>query len=210
MTADRDLPWLQDTTADNVKGAYAAEYREVVILDPWNRKLVLSRPFNLTEFDLASEVNRGVLKELLRLTAQMTDSDEDGVADDWEERFLGGLDGGVGSDTDGDGGEFLLEYGLGSHPDDSGSLPTVTTGTAEVEGEDRFSISFRRRMGDAGGLKYWIEKSSDGENWSDASGSFSENSVENPYDGTGTEIVTIVSSGEVTESALYRVRVVLP
>ncbi|MDA7882558.1 hypothetical protein N9A94_09675, partial [Akkermansiaceae bacterium] len=71
MTDGRDLPWLQDTTEANVQEAYAAEYREVVILDPWNRKVVLSRAFNLTEFDLANEVNRGMLKEILRLTAVM-------------------------------------------------------------------------------------------------------------------------------------------
>ena len=210
MTDGRDLPWIQDTTDANVQGAFGAEYREVVILDAWNRPLQLAKSFNLTELDLALASNRGALKELLRLTAEMTDEDGNGIADDWEERYLGGVGNSPGSDIDGDAGDLLLEYGLGSNPGERGSLPTITTGTMDVEGETRLSLSFRRRMGLAGGLSYVLETREAGGDWSDAGAAFEIAGVENPYDGTGTEIVTFVATGEVAEGALYRVRVVLP
>jgi hypothetical protein len=36
--------------------------------------------FNLTSYDLASPVNQGVMKELLRMAAVMVDADKDGIA----------------------------------------------------------------------------------------------------------------------------------
>ena len=36
--------------------------------------------FNLTTYDLASPVNQGVMKELLRIVGVMVDADEDGIA----------------------------------------------------------------------------------------------------------------------------------
>jgi hypothetical protein len=208
MAAGRDLPWLQDTSEANVSGLFAAAYRDVIILDAWNRPV--GPRFNLTTYDLASPVNQGVMKELLRMAAVMVDADEDGVADDWEEIYLGGLGSSPGSDTDEDGEDCLLEYGFGSHPGERGGLPQITTGTVEVDGEKRFSVSFRRRLGTAGGLSYVLESSALGESWSDGWASFEIFEVENPYDGTGTEIVTVVATGEVAEGALYRLRIVLP
>ena len=36
--------------------------------------------YNLTTYDLASPVNQGVMKELLRMAAVMVDADKDGIA----------------------------------------------------------------------------------------------------------------------------------
>jgi len=36
--------------------------------------------FNLTTYDLASPVNQGAMKELLRMVGVMVDADEDGIA----------------------------------------------------------------------------------------------------------------------------------
>ena len=122
---------MQDTEAANAQGAFGANYRDLVFVDAWNRKLILTRTINLDpdKDNLSFEVNRGVVKGILRIIAEMTDVDEDGVADDWEERFLGGLDENVGSDLDGDGEDLLLEYGLGSHPGEKGSLHDLGSGS---------------------------------------------------------------------------------
>jgi hypothetical protein len=204
MTDGRDLPWLQDTTETNVQSAWAAEYRDVIILDAWNRPV--DPRFNLTTFDLATEVNREVLKELLRRAAVMVDSDEDRIGDDWEERYLGGLGENADSDTDQDHDENLLEYALGSRPDEKSSMPVLATGMVTVDDDDRFFVSFRRRLGAAGGLKYFLERSGTGDVWTDASESMSLSEAENPYDGTATELVTYVVTN-ASSGSLFRVRV---
>ena len=76
-------------------GNLAAAYRDVIILDAWN--CPVGSRFNLTTDNLASPVNQGVMKELLRMAAVMVDADEDGIADDWEEVYLDGLGSGPGS-----------------------------------------------------------------------------------------------------------------
>jgi len=212
ITAGRDLPWLQDTVEENVQGAWGVNYRDLVFVDPWNRKVISGRTINLDpdKDNLEFADNRDLVKETLRQLAMMTDADDDGIADDWEERYYAGLAQGSKSDTDGDGEDLLLEYGLGSHPGESVSLPMLAAGIKDVEGEKRFSLSFRRRLGTAGGLSYLLESRDSSGEWADVGASFDLGEPENPYDGTGTEIVTFVATGEVGEGTLYRVRLMLP
>jgi hypothetical protein len=84
-----------------------------------------------------------------------------------------------------------------------------------VLGEDQFStITFRRRLGASGGLTYTVEFSEDLTSWSSEVEDVVEISRVNPYDGTGTEIVTfrIVRpiSALTTGKGYLRVRADLP
>ena len=57
-----DLPLLQDTSAVNAWGAWAAVYRDVIIVDAENQRVTA---YNLTTHDLAEPGNRAALKRLL-------------------------------------------------------------------------------------------------------------------------------------------------
>lgn len=62
MAERGDLPLLQDTAAADVWGAWAVEYRDVVLLDRENRRVAV---FNLTVHDLAQPAEYAALKQLL-------------------------------------------------------------------------------------------------------------------------------------------------
>jgi hypothetical protein len=62
----RDLPWLQETQADDVWGDWAVTYRDVIVLDADN---VAVDVYNLTVHDLSVAANREELKEKLRAAA---------------------------------------------------------------------------------------------------------------------------------------------
>ncbi len=65
VCAGRDLPWLQESTADSVSawGAWGIVYRDVLILDPENEKVTA---YNLTTHDLADSANFAALAGLIR------------------------------------------------------------------------------------------------------------------------------------------------
>ena len=62
MTANRVLPWLQETGDPDVWKSWAVTYRDVVILDADNQKVAV---YNLTEHDLADSANYATLKSML-------------------------------------------------------------------------------------------------------------------------------------------------
>ena len=64
---NRTLPWLQDTPAANVWGAWAVTWRDVVVLDDSNRVITV---YNLTTHDLADSANYATLKNLLLMAAR--------------------------------------------------------------------------------------------------------------------------------------------
>jgi hypothetical protein len=66
ITAERTIPWLQDTESQNVWTAWAVTYRDVVVLDGQNFPVAV---YNLTEHDLANSTNYDNLKQLLVDTA---------------------------------------------------------------------------------------------------------------------------------------------
>lgn len=208
MTERANLPWLQDTSQAEAKTLFGAVYRDVIILDGLNREI--SPRFNLTAYDLSSAINQGVLKELLRGAAELVDTDADGLADDWEERFLGGLEFQADSDSDGDGENVFIEYSLGSDPSDRMSAPQIKTGTILHFEEKKFMVSFRRRIRGGRGLKYTLDFSANGQIWEDAEWSLLSDQVNNPYDGTGTETVTFLTPNMMGKRELYRIRVVKP
>lgn len=75
VTADRDIPWLQDVdldgngTADVGNDLWDANYRDVIVLDGDNSEV---ETFNLTSNDLAEPVNYDFLREVLIDAAMAT------------------------------------------------------------------------------------------------------------------------------------------
>jgi hypothetical protein len=197
MTTENDLPWLQDTFEANLQRAFGATYRDVVILDALNRPI--DPPFNLTANDLANEATREALKARLRQAAVIIDTDGDKIGDDWEERYRSGL--GEGAE------ENLLEYALGAPPNGNGRTNTPSTGTKFVDGEAVQFVTFRRRLGSAGGLNCVLQWSENGEIWGDARERFEMTGVENLYDGTGTELVKFEAKTPAERKGLLRVKV---
>ena len=62
----RDLPWLQESSDDDVWGDWSVTYRDVIILDHENRPVDV---FNLTTYDLSEAANREELLRRLRAIA---------------------------------------------------------------------------------------------------------------------------------------------
>jgi len=62
IVAGRTIPWLQDTSAQDVWGKWGVTWRDVVILDRENRRFAV---YNLTNNDLATPANYDSLKTLL-------------------------------------------------------------------------------------------------------------------------------------------------
>jgi hypothetical protein len=67
ITADVDLPWLQDEAAVDAWTAWGVTWRDVIILD---RQNVVFAVENLTVHSLADPAHREELKALLRAAGQ--------------------------------------------------------------------------------------------------------------------------------------------
>lgn len=200
-----NLPWLQDTFAENVQGRWGAAYRDVVILDPLNQRV--GAPFNLTDNNLALESVRTTLKELIRKAALFVDADDDGIGDDWEERFYGNLDQAGDSDSDSDGADLFWEYAAGSRPNSGGSLPLVTLRSVGEGGGEGLFLTFRRRVGSAGGLGYDIEIRQGDGSWVSAGSLFTPDAVIPVFDGSGTEEVVYRAPADTAPAGMVRLAV---
>ena len=190
--------------------SWRAGYRDFVILDPANMRPIAA--YNLTDNPLSNPDNRAELTGILLGLAQLKDEDGDKLSDYWEDQMHGERSGGQGDDLDGDRSDALIEYGLGSHSGDAGILPEVFPGTVSLGGESYHAVTFRRRLGAAGGLSYVVEFSRDGRSWSSSPADIIEFSQFNPYDGTGTEFTFFRTARPVGEEdrGLWRVRVLFP
>lgn len=58
----RDIPWLQETAADDVWGRWNVNYRDVIIVDADNVPVGV---YNLTDHDLGVPANYDELKAML-------------------------------------------------------------------------------------------------------------------------------------------------
>ena len=120
---------------------WGATYRDVRILDSSNR---LAGVYNLTLHDLNDPQNYTELLNILLTLANAGDSDNDGLPDAWEERYLHGLLAGKDDDSDGDGASNELELAFGTDPLDPLSRPSVQYG---FDSASRFNLSFTRWAG---------------------------------------------------------------
>ncbi|MBX3744983.1 MAG: hypothetical protein KF833_06705 [Verrucomicrobiae bacterium] len=198
------IPWLQDTAAVGAWARWGVEWRDLVVLDAFNRPV--SRD-NLTERDLGEPRRREILRDGLLALAEPVDSDGDGLPDVWEIYWSGGLGLAPDEDPDGDGFDNRTEWAMGTNPLDGGSRPQVSL-TAERTGElgalPRVWVTFRRF---GGRVPLRVETSQDWLNWAgmdvwaeEAAG------YRDTYDGTGTVQVRFPLAG-VGESPFGFVRV---
>ncbi len=67
MVAGRTLPWLQDTTSQDVWDSWKVTWRDVVVLDSRNVKLTV---YNLTDHDLEDSTAFNTLKQILLTAAR--------------------------------------------------------------------------------------------------------------------------------------------
>ena len=199
-TTGRELPWLQDTTDDRVWDFWGAQWRDVVILDPQNRRYAV---VNLTTHDLGVPTNREALKALLLEAANASDADGDGLPDAWEQQQLGTLSSSPNQDFDNDGFDNAAEFAFGTLPNDPLSLPSLTQAFDET---GRLMVTLRRWSGSH--FNFVVEGSSDLQNWS---GDGAEINIlgrpRNLYDGRGTREETYILSQDMLTAPMKFVRI---
>ncbi len=175
------LPWLQDTAAQRVWANWQAAYRDVLILDAFNRPIARD---NLSSHDLGQTQYRNALKAALLSAAVPVDADADGLPDVWELGWFGNLASTPTSDVDGDGVDSLTEFTFGSSPTSAISVPTFQPLVARPAGRQVLAMIFRRFGGSAAELV--VETSRDLVTWtSSPTEVFRSGPARNLYDGVG-------------------------
>ncbi|MCC6234361.1 MAG: hypothetical protein IT580_17095 [Verrucomicrobiales bacterium] len=201
------LPWLQDTTAAEVWTRWQIAYRDVLVVDAFNRPLLRD---NLTSHDLGQPQYYNALKAALLAAAVPADTDADGLPDDWELGWFGNLSPTPTSDEDGDGADSLSEFTFGSSPASAASVPTFLPVVARPGGSQVLAMVFRRFVGSAAELV--VETSSDLVTWSSGPTEvFRSGTVRNLYDGVGgAEVRYQQPSGAANRPAVFmRARAIL-
>src|SRR5690606_38429957 len=178
-------PWLQDTPDQQVWDRWGITYRDVAILDAFNRPLATA---NLTSHDLDNPQNREVLVNALLQAATPADTDSDGLPDVWETHWFNNLEARPDADDDGDGADNFNEFTLGSDPADPASRPLLVPHIASPAGVDVLGVTFRRFAGSA--ARVIVETSSDLVTWtSEPTQIHLIGNARNLADGTGTSEV---------------------
>lgn len=203
VTSGRNLPWLQDTSEDQVWQRWQVTYRDVWILDSQNR---LFGVFNLTDYDLAEVENREMLKQMFLSAAVASDTDADQLPDDWEQRFLGSAGAAPLADADADGANNFAEYAFGTDPKNAKSGSPVRSSLTSSAGQTFLSVTFRRRAGAV--LDYIVETSTDLKDWTASTTEVAvKKQPRNLYDGAGISEVTYGLVNPVSQSQHKFVRV---
>lgn len=200
------LAWVQDTSAEDVRNRWQAAYRDVVILDAFNRPVARD---NLTSHDLGVAQNYQALRNALLAFATPADRDKDGLPDDWELAWFGKQDGNAVTDSDGDGSSDFDEFAFASSPIDPKSRPFVLPAVTLPFGKPSLAVAFRRFSG--GSVQFLVETSPDLLEWSasPADVTLSEPLI-SLHDGTGAGLVryrqTTGSGSPAAPAGFIRVR----
>lgn len=197
------LPWLQDTAAASVWSNWAITYRDVLVLDAFNRPIARD---NLTTHDLKAPANYDALKNALLVAAAPTDSDKDGLLDTWELGWFGNLTPGASDDPDGDTFDNLQEFAFGTPPTDGNSYPRFVPQLAKTGSITSLTLAFPRFSG--GMLDFAVETSADLTAWSAAPADIIPVSAPTPlYNGMGTDEVRYRRATPVTGPSAGFIRV---
>lgn len=202
------LPWLQDTTQQDLWGKWQIAYRDVLVLDSFNRPVLKD---NLTQHDLGQVQNYNALKNALLQLGVPADSDKDGLPDDWEFGWFGSLSPTPEGDDDGDGVNNLTEFTLASSARDPLSVPRIEGYLAKPAGKPALGVVFRRFVG--GAASFVVETSSDLINWTNrTSDIYRVGPVRNLYNGAGGAEVRYqqTATAGAKPAGFIRVRVVPP
>ena len=204
-------PWLDWRVPVASRPAQEVRWRDVIILDENNEFVAVQ---NLSNEPLDNGPGRTLLKNVIRSTATINDTDIDGLPDRWEFQHFAGVLTAPDELTD-SGLPALLAYAFGNDP--LRFEPSLRPRVRMVEsgGERYLELVFRRLLGGEGErLQYAVETfSDDGGVWrtSPPSQWLEVGSVE-PWDGTATEIVTLRAIDPITSARrqLARIRVTSP
>ncbi len=175
------LPWLQDTATADVWNRWQITYRDVVILDAFNRPIARD---NLTTHDLGNPQNYAALRQALLALAVPADTDKDGLPDVWELAWFGGLDPAPDGDFDGDGASNFEEFAFSTSPLEPADRPRILPAFARPGGRPTLAAVIRRFSG--GAVDFVVETSSDLVTWSSSpSDLVRSGATRSVYDGTG-------------------------
>lgn len=155
------LAWTQDTAAQDVWRRWAITYRDLLILDGFNRPIARD---NLTSHDLGVAQNYEAVKKALLTIATPADTDKDGLPDDWEYAWFGKLDPTPDGDADGDGYTNFEEFAFSSSPIDPTSKPVLVPFINRPAGNPALGVAFRRFLGSS--VDFVAETSPDLVHWS--------------------------------------------
>lgn len=221
MFRNRHLSWLREDRIHQPwrdwripvasRPAQRIQWRDVVVIDQNNEFVAVQ---NLTSESLNNPANRSRLTNVIRAAATINDTDIDGLPDAWEQNAIGSIAAAANTALP-SGAPALVAYALGLGTDRPTPLRYPKTTFVQFQGSRHLAVTFRRRLGlESQRLVYQPEKSTDGgRTWSSAAGAWVEHTTTEPYDGSGTEILTLRSAQPVPEdqkSTIVRIRVTAP
>jgi hypothetical protein len=184
-------------------------YRDAIILDGNGEFFAVQ---NLSDESLSSGGNRIKFANTLLSAATITDTDIDGLPDRWEFDHFGSIEANAETAVAG-GTSALIAYAFSQDPMryTPSQAPVVSLAR---QGDLHFlQLRYRRRLGGEGErIQYTPELSTDGIRWTAEPSDWEEVGRENPWDGSGTEVVTLrlLRSIEGTNTILARLRVESP
>ncbi len=208
MYDGKSLSWMRETATIRPwqtwripiasRPAQEIRWRDVVILDENNAFYAVQ---NLTESPITDSTNRTRLRNTLRAAATIVDSDGDGMNDRWEFSELGSITPGHMTPT-ASGLPALLAYSFALPRGHFNAAMMPATSIQSHAGMNYLQLTYRRRLGGEGErLGYFPQVSNNFTTWRHQLSDWTETSRSIPYDGSGTEIVTVrrtspISSGQ--------------
>jgi hypothetical protein len=189
MYAGKRTSWVKDTGALGIQAAWVAQYRDVVVLDAFNKPAgaySLNPPQTLQD-----QVHRDAMKAMIVAAATPADTDNDKLPDFWEMNTYGDLIRN-GASADAGGITVLQRYAhcTISAMDVQPRIFSLPDGSV--------SVLYNRRRGTAFGLTVLPEFSRTLSGWDTVGHGWEEWSLRTQYDGSCSEIVEwkILTPGE--------------